>query len=281
MSLRRSEGARPAARVGRRSRVAGVRLGMQAALLRVFAFPPPAAGAEVLAERDRARAGGAADAGIERVVQPVVGHLVPGDVVPYVAPAPVGERAYLDAAVGLALGVLDLGAVARLLAAQPGDPGVAAGHHAAQRFELAQRAAGLAQLDAAVHRARAVALDELQHRLVGRAVDVHRQAVALLDAADQRQRLRMQLARVERRQRNRQPVARDQVGDDHVLGAQAGGLHDAAGMRLGGSAQHLQRALQLGVETGAGAGVQRDGREAAHAATRSRAKCGRGSSTSP
>jgi hypothetical protein len=55
-------------------------------------LPPPAPGAEVFAQRDGARAGLAADAGEELVVQRVVGHLhVQCDVVPHVVPAPVGQ----------------------------------------------------------------------------------------------------------------------------------------------------------------------------------------------
>src|SRR5690606_37449087 len=44
---------------------------VQAAFLRLRIFPPPASGADVLAGRDRARARGAADAGIALVVQRV------------------------------------------------------------------------------------------------------------------------------------------------------------------------------------------------------------------
>ena len=65
-----------------------------------FVFPPPAAGAEVLAQADGAGAGRAADAGEKLVVQRVVGDVVELDVVPDVAPGPVGQRVDLDAAFG-------------------------------------------------------------------------------------------------------------------------------------------------------------------------------------
>ena len=55
---------------------------MQAAFLVLGAFPPPAAGAHVLAGLDGARAGRAADGGVAAVVQRVVGHAVRAQVVP-------------------------------------------------------------------------------------------------------------------------------------------------------------------------------------------------------
>ena len=81
-------------------------------------------------------------------------------------------------------------------------------------------------------------------------------------------------------------MARDQVGDDHVLGAQAGGLHDAAGMRQRGVAQHRRGIRDAVVEAGAAAGVKVDrahrGASAAGAAAPSRrANSGRCSTTSP
>jgi hypothetical protein len=73
---------------------------------------------------------------------------------------PIGERADLAAA-GVVAGLeLDLGALARLLAAQARDPCRPAGEHAAERLDLAQRAAGLPQLDALPHRVFAMAADE-------------------------------------------------------------------------------------------------------------------------
>ena len=75
-------------------------------------------------------------------------------------PAPVGERAQLGAA-GLVDGLaLDRGALSRLLAGQPGDPRAAPGEHAAERLDLAQRAARLPQLDALAHGIGAVSADE-------------------------------------------------------------------------------------------------------------------------
>ena len=65
---------------------------MQAALLGLFVLPPPAPGPEVLAQGDGAGAGGAADAGVELVVQGVVGDAVLLEVGPGFPLAPLGER---------------------------------------------------------------------------------------------------------------------------------------------------------------------------------------------
>src|SRR6185369_15063315 len=95
---------------------------VQAALLGAFGFPPPAAGTEVLADGDGARARRAADAGKELVVQRVVVNVVRLDVVPDVGPAPVGERVELGAALVVELAEGDGAAVVRLLAAHARDP---------------------------------------------------------------------------------------------------------------------------------------------------------------
>src|SRR2546426_10802966 len=99
---------------------------VQPALLGFLVFPPPAAGAEVFADGDRAGARRTADARHELVVQRVVGHVVAGDVVPDVVPAPVGERIDFRATVVVGLAESDDTAVVRLFAAQAGDPGGAA-----------------------------------------------------------------------------------------------------------------------------------------------------------
>ena len=233
---------------------------MQAAFLRGLVFPPPAAGAEILADGDRARARRAADAGHELVVQRVVGHLVQGDVVPDVVPGPVGERIELGAAVAVGLDERDAAAVVGLLAAQAGDPGGAPVEHAPEGLHLANLAARLAQLDAAVHRLRPVPAHEVHHLLLARAIDLDLQAVAFLDARDQRRRLGVQLAGLERADRDAEPEAGDQVGDDHVLRAEAGRLHDAAAVIFGRGLQQLDRRVELGLEVGARMRVERDRR---------------------
>src|SRR5574343_1135838 len=128
---------------------------VQTAFLGGFVLPPPAAGAELLAQADGARAGRAADAGEELVVQRVVVHLVVGDVVPHIAPGPVGQRVELvQTLAGHFAFVVQrhLGAGVGLLLAQTGDPGRFAGQRARQRLHLADAAALFAQVDALVDR---------------------------------------------------------------------------------------------------------------------------------
>jgi hypothetical protein len=148
--------------------------------------------------------------------------------------------------------------VPRLFAAQAGDPGGSAREHAAERLQLAHPAAGLAQCDAVVHRTLAVTADELHHLDLARSVDGNRDAVALLDARDQREGLGVQLASVERRDRYAQAVARYQVGDDHVFGAEAGGLNDAPGMVQRGALQHRRGMGYAAVEALGSGGIQVD-----------------------
>ena len=178
---------------------------VQAAFLDAL-LPPPATGAEVFADGDRARARRAADAREEAVVERVVRDVVHVEVVPDVGPAPVGERAELAAAGVVGRLELDLGALARLLAAQARDPRRAAGEHAAERLDLAHRAARLPQLDALPHRVLAVAADEGDHRLVHRAIALDANVVALADVVDQQQRLAVQHAGVERGDGDRQAI---------------------------------------------------------------------------
>src|SRR5207244_2877852 len=114
-------------------------------------FPPPAAGALVLAGLHRARARIATDRRIAAIVQRVVGNIVLVQVVPHVFRAPVGERAELPQAVdGIERRFFQAGARVRLLAPEAGDPGALAREGALERFDLAHVAAGLALLHAVV-----------------------------------------------------------------------------------------------------------------------------------
>ena len=238
-------------------------LHVQSALLGVFVLPPPAPGAEVLADRDRARARRAADARIELVVQRVVGHVVQ-------LRCSATRRPRLQSASGLSLmrppdlsfGSVSLnGTTARVFDCSRRSPVTQAlrwGEHARQRLELADGAAGLAQVDRFVHRTFAVRAHEVHDRLGHRLVDFDRQAVPFLDARDQRERLVVQLARLQRADRDAEVVARDQVGDDHVLGAQAGRLHDASGVFGRGALQHGDGVCDAAVETLRRPGVEID-----------------------
>src|SRR4051812_50009259 len=61
---------------------------VQAALLVLGDFPPPAPGARVLARHHRARAGRAADRAVALVVEAVVGELMRGAGLPHPRPPP-------------------------------------------------------------------------------------------------------------------------------------------------------------------------------------------------
>mmetsp|Transcript_4930 Transcript_4930/g.17653 ORF Transcript_4930/g.17653 Transcript_4930/m.17653 type:complete len:226 (+) Transcript_4930:1220-1897(+) len=192
-------------------------------------------------------------------MQRVVGHVVLLDVGPDLGPGPVGEGADLAAAVAVVLIKGDIAPRAALLAAQAGDPGPAAGEHAPQRLHLAHAAAGLAQLDALVHRILTLAGDELDDGLGHRLEDLDLAAVAFGDPRQQGQRLGVQLAGVQRRDVDGQLGAGDQVGDDHVLYAQAAALHQTGAVLGMRRAQALQCGLDLGIERRRPLGIQADG----------------------
>src|SRR5260221_8076799 len=121
---------------------------MQPALLRVARFPPPAAGAAVLAGTDRARARFAADARVSARMQRVDRHVERLQVRPDVRLGPVGERAvFRNITRRIALFLVQLRTRDGLLAPLPGHPRIDAGECAIQRLDLADLAAARAQLD--------------------------------------------------------------------------------------------------------------------------------------
>ena len=140
---------------------------MQTALLVGLLLPPPAAGALGLAGQDRTRARRAADRRVPVVEQLVVRDLVLADVVPDLVELPVGHRVQLhDAAVvAVDLDLRDVLARLPLLAAEARDPRVERGELALQRLDLADLAAGNAQVDAAIHQVRALGRDQLRDGL--------------------------------------------------------------------------------------------------------------------
>src|SRR5258708_332741 len=116
---------------------------VKAAFLVLGRLAPPAAGADVLARSDGARAGSAADRRIAAGVQRVDRQGVLARVLPHLGLGPGPERIELeDAAVGgVDLRHLDAQPRDRLFAAQPGDPGGCAGQRARARRRLAGGAA--------------------------------------------------------------------------------------------------------------------------------------------
>src|SRR5690606_39878112 len=115
--------------------------GVQAALLGVGAFPPPAARARVLALTHGPGTGFAPDGGVALVVQGVVGNVEFADRAPDVLQTPAHERVELDQAkdrVVLLCG--ELLATDGLLAALTGNPGASPAERTAQRLDLANAA---------------------------------------------------------------------------------------------------------------------------------------------
>src|SRR5258705_13066758 len=124
---------------------------MQAAFLRFRALPPPASGTDILAGPHRARARRAADGAVPLVVKAVVGNAVRTEVVPDFRLAPRRERIeFLQAVHRVELALVQLRASGRMLAPLPGEPGALSGERPAERLDLADLAAALAQLDASV-----------------------------------------------------------------------------------------------------------------------------------
>src|SRR3989442_9218798 len=98
----------------------------------------PAAGALLLVRADRARARYAADRAEADVVERVVRDLVDGDVGPDALLVPVRERVHLPDVVALRpLHLRRSRAARRLVAADPGDPGVVGLERLQQRLDLA------------------------------------------------------------------------------------------------------------------------------------------------
>jgi hypothetical protein len=126
--------------------------------------------------------------------------------------------------------------------AQTGDPGPLAFQGAGQRLHLAHAAAGLAQLDALVHRVLAFVAHKLDDRFLHRAVNHDGRTRMRLGAFQQSQSFGVQCAGLQHKHRNVELQAVDEVGDHHVFGAQAGGL--GHGRELGRCA--LQQGLGLG-----------------------------------
>ena len=150
---------------------AGLDGAMHAALLRRARLPPPTAGTDGLAGRDRAGARSAADRRVALRVQRMHGDVVVSEVVPDLVFGPLGERVELEetAVVVVDLDLADVRTARPLVAAQSGDPGVEPRERSRQRLHLADVAAEKALLDRVAEQVRAVTVDEaLDLQCVGR-----------------------------------------------------------------------------------------------------------------
>src|SRR5262245_14885179 len=215
---------------------------MQPALLGRALLPPPAAGAYVFSRGTGPGARSAADAGKAAVVQLVVGDSVRPDIGPDFLVAPVGEGVELDQAVFRVVGLdRDLLAGSRLPPAQPGDPGLLPRQRPAQRLDLADVAARFAQIDAAIEAVDAIAAHVILHGSGAWEYNAQPRAIARRYRIEQRVGLVMQPSGIEREYLDAQRIPEDQVGQHHVLGAEAAGERrrcvldrDPAQQRLGG-----------------------------------------------
>src|SRR5258705_12546142 len=108
-----------------------------------------------------------------------------------------------------------------MLAALPGDPGALARERPLERLDLADPAAALAQLDAAVESVAPMDTHVLEHRRRIGLVDLHIRSIVVSYFLDQSQGVGVQAAGVEHEDLARQAGARNGVGEDHVLGRKA------------------------------------------------------------
>src|SRR5919204_3953788 len=159
------------------------------------------------------------------------------DVRPAPLVVPVGERARLPQLVlGIPAELRRLRARRRLVAAQPGDPRVETGERTVQRLDLADRAAEVR-----------VPLPELlavHRRLPSERrpfVDLDLRAVALLDLAPDRVRLRKEDMRVEREHARPRLEREEHVEQDRLLLLKRARERNAAGKLVEQEGENLLR----------------------------------------
>src|SRR5215472_1869317 len=195
---------------------------MQPALALLGILPPPATGTDVLARLDRASARSTADARIPPRVERIHRNIVTGDITPDLVLAPLGERVEFGQPVlGVELLNCDVTAGERLGAPLPGDPRTATGERASEWGRLANGAAAPAQLDAAVERVDTVRSNVVLQRAHIGVMHLDRNVIALAHAIDQSIGLFGKPTGIEREDRDWQRQASNEVGEDHILGAEA------------------------------------------------------------
>src|SRR2546421_7603943 len=134
-------------------------------------FPPPSAGATVLARLDGARAWRTADAGIAVVVKSVVRNVMDFDVRPYVVARPFQQRINFDQTIRV-VPVLQCERLPRLglLATKSGDPVLLPGQRSLQRLDLADVAALLTRGVVFLESVLTILVEPLRNSRNGRAV---------------------------------------------------------------------------------------------------------------
>jgi len=201
---------------------------MQAAFLGRVVLPPPAPGPLGLAGTDGTGAGLAADRDETPLVQRVERDAVLAGEGQSLVARPVEQRVELDqVALAVDLGEGDAATRSRLVGPQPGDPGCGAGERAAERLDLADIAASLAGLDRIVEAVDPVAAHEGLDGIVPGIERRDRDAVARLGLRPKRVDLTEEPTGIERDDFDRQVLHRDQMGDDLILEAEAGGEDEA------------------------------------------------------
>src|SRR3954462_2507757 len=219
---------------------------MDPAFLVGVLLPPPAACPLGLAREHRARARRAADRLVPVVEELGVQDLVIADVVPHAVERPVGKRVELDDATVLTV-ELDLGDVPAadpLLTPEAGDPGVERRQLAFERLDLADRAAGRAEIDAPVHRVRAVRRLERGDGVAIRHLELDVDAVAIADLFEQGRRLGRKAARAEREHADARVDPPGHVDERHAVDAACGADREA---RVEGLDRPSKQVLRAGV----------------------------------
>ena len=190
-------------------------------------------------------------------MQRVVVHFVQCDVVPHVTPRPVHQ--WVELGDGHAVGDIgflcrNLGTCLRLLAAQTGDPCFLPMQSTAQGLKLANTAAGFAVGHALENSLLAWAFHKGNDCLMLGFIDLNTCAGVGLQAFQQCQGFAVQRTGFQHENGNIQRQLVDEMGDDHVFGAQARSLFQR--LQLGRSSLKLcLRGGQFVSEVGAGFGV--------------------------
>src|ERR687886_1779422 len=194
------------------------------ALFGRIGFPPPAARPAVLPRRNRARAGGAANALVPPIIERVIWHVVLPHVLPDLLFRPVGQGIDFDdaAVVVIQLDLADVGAGGPLVAPQPGDPGIQAAQHADERAHLADVAARQPQRHRAVEQVRAVAPHHRFHFPAVGEVHLNLDPVALPDTVDEVVALLRQAAGVHGEHAYLRIDPPGHVQDGHAVDLEAG-----------------------------------------------------------
>src|SRR5215470_6759597 len=185
-------------------------------------LPPPAAGADVLARFDRTGARRTADAWISAGVEWIDRHIMAREIAPHFLVAPGGKRIEFWQGV-FSVELLD-GDVApgdRLRTPLSGDPGASPGKRERERCRFANRATTSAQLDAAVKAVHTIRQDEILERMGIGVVHFDGNSVTRAHAVYQGVGLLRKPPGIEGEDGNWQREPRDQVGEDHILGAEA------------------------------------------------------------